>query len=167
MTEQQYEVISRMFHEDRNAALWLIWTNKVLTAIGYVSYALLLALVALDAAWAMLVRFVVVPALGFFVLSKFRSRFDAPRPYEVLDIDPIIIKDTQGRSFPSRHIFSMMMIACSWIAWDVPIGIVLGVCCCVMAIIRVIGGVHFPRDVVAGACFAIACALIGYVLIPL
>ena len=164
--EQRYEAMTRMLRDDPDAVLWLLWANKALTVLGYVAYPLLLLVVAMAGAWTDLARFIVVPAVGFVALSVFRKLYDAPRPYESFAIDPLIKKDTIGKSFPSRHTFSMMMIACSWVAWIMPVGIVLVICACAMACIRVLGGVHFPRDVVAGAVFAILCAIVGYALIP-
>lgn len=158
--------MTRLFRDNLDAALWLVWANKALTVIGYVAYPLLLALVAIAGAWIDLVEFIVVPAIGFAALSIFRKFCNAPRPYEVSAIEPLIQKDTIGKSFPSRHTFSMMMIACSWLAWNLPVGIILVVCACAMACIRVIGGVHFLRDVMVGALFAVLCAIVGYVLIP-
>ena len=166
MDEQRYQALSRPFQENPTAALWLVWVNKALTVVGYVAYPALLVAVALSSAWVDLVKFIVVPAVGFVSLSIFRARYNASRPYEVLAIEPIIHKDTVGKSFPSRHTFSMMMIACSWLAWFAPAGIALVACACVMGCLRVLGGVHFPRDVIAGTLFAIACALIGYCVIP-
>lgn len=166
MNEQQYQALSRPFRENPNAALWLVWANKALTVVGYVAYPALLVATALSSAWADLAKFIVVPAAGFVLLSIFRARYNAPRPYEVLAIEPIIHKDTVGKSFPSRHTFSMMMIACSWTVWYLPVGIVLIACACMMGCLRIIGGVHFPHDVMAGAFFAIVCSLIGYILIP-
>lgn len=166
LAEQRYERLTRPFREDANALLWLRLASKVLTVVGYVAYPLLLFLVAIEGAWADLAKFIIVPAVGFAFLSVFRYLYNAPRPYEVLAIEPLIEKDTIGKSFPSRHTFSLMMIACSWLAWNVPIGIMLIICALIMATIRVIGGVHFPRDVVAGALFAAVCAIVGYMLIP-
>jgi len=164
--ERAYERISRTFRESSNALLWLRLVNRALTLVGYIAYPLLLVLVALAGDWVAFVRFVAVPAIGFAALSVFRRYYNAPRPYEVLAIDPLIGKDTIGCSFPSRHTFSLMMIACSWCAWNVWVGIVGVVCSCVFGAVRVIGGVHFPRDVVSGALFALLCAFVGYVLIP-
>lgn len=166
LAEQRYERLTRVFREDANALLWLRLANKVLTVVGYVAYPLLLLLVAIEGAWAEFARFIIVPAVGFVALSIFRYLYNAARPYEVLAIEPLVEKDTIGKSFPSRHTFSLMMIACTWLAWNVPIGIMLLVCSCMMAAIRVIGGVHFPRDVIAGALFAVVCAIVGYALIP-
>ncbi len=164
--EQRYEAMTRVFRDNPDAVLWLVLANKVLTVIGYIAYPLLLIVTLLNGAWHELVRFVVVPAFGFVALSVFRSLYNAPRPYELFAIDPLIKKDTIGRSFPSRHAFSMMMIACSWTVWSLPVGIVLVVFACAMALIRVLAGVHFLRDVVVGVLFAILCAIVGYGLIP-
>ena len=166
MTEQDYERLTRAFRDAPNAVLWLQFANKALTVVGYVAYPLLLALVLGAGEWMDLVKFIAVPALGFVVLSVFRSWYSAPRPYEVLAIDPLIAKDTVGKSFPSRHTFSLMMIACSWCVWNAWVGAVLVVCSCAFGLIRVVGGVHFPRDVIAGAAFAVLWAVIGYGLIP-
>ena len=53
--------------------------------------------------------------------------------------------------FPSRHAFSAFAIAASWFAASVPVAVVLLVAAGALAVCRVLGGVHFPRDVVAGA----------------
>ena len=42
-------------------------------------------------------------------------------------------------------------IAASWFAASVPVAVVLLVAAGALAVCRVLGGVHFPRDVVAGA----------------
>lgn len=142
----------------------LVFVNKVLTAIGYTAYPLLLILLAMFDR-ALLLRCIVVPAVSFVAVSVFRYFYDAPRPYDISDVEPIIKKETHGKSFPSRHTFCMFMIAASWFVWQPVVGLVLGVCAIVMAVVRVAGGVHFPRDVIAGAVIAIAFAAIGYGLI--
>lgn len=142
--------------------------NKALTVLGYVSYPLLLALLFVFDR-GLLAGCVAVPAAGFIVLSVARRIIDAPRPYEGEGGRPALIgKSTQGRSFPSRHTFSMFMIAFAWMSWvpqGVVFGCVLALCACALAVARVALGVHHVRDVVAAAVVALAFSLIGYLLL--
>ena len=98
---------------------------------------------------------IAVPAVSFILVSVFRAKLNARRPYEVYQFQPLIPKDKCGNSFPSRHVFSMFVIGttiawqCMWAAVIVwALGIVL-------AVTRVAGGVHFPKDVIAGMCIGI------------
>ena len=140
--------------------------NEALTALGYVAYPVLLIALALTGRYDLLVRAVSVPGVAFAAVTLFRKAVNAPRPYETLDIDPLIEKDTAGRSFPSRHAFSLFMIAATWLVAQPAVGAALVACAIVLAAVRVIGGVHYPRDVIAGALAAAAAGLIGYVLVP-
>jgi membrane-associated phospholipid phosphatase len=105
-----------------------------------------------------------VPGISFVLVSVFRRIVNAPRPYEVFDGVPVIAKDTLGKSFPSRHAFSIFVIgmafcACCPLTWAGPTILVLGVA---LAVIRVIAGVHFPRDAIAGALAGILLGYMGF-----
>ena len=63
---------------------------------------------------------------------------------------------------PSRHIFSMFMIAMGWLVFWPPMGWTLLVVGVLLAVIRVLGGVHFPRDVLVGALCGIIAGLLGF-----
>lgn len=139
--------------------------NAVLTGVGYVAYPTLLLLLALLAP-GLLLRCLVIPAVGFAICTVMRSFVNAPRPYERLGAAPLIPKDTRGKSFPSRHAFCMFTIAYSWLVWQPAAGIILFAMACLLAAIRVLGGVHFPRDVVAGAILASIVCGVGYCCIP-
>ena len=166
MNHQQYNTWTARLRGNERAVRDLVRANKVFTAIGYVAFPLLLALQLAFGQWPAALRTVLVAGIAFVALSAFRYLVNAPRPYEVLDIDPFIKKDTRGKSFPSRHTFSMYMIAFCWMAWCVPVGVVLTVTGMEVAATRVLGGVHWPRDVVAAFVFAAAAALVGFVLVP-
>ena len=103
-----------------------------------------------------------IPAAAFVAVSLLRRVLDAPRPYEKDGIDPIIYKDTKGRSFPSRHAFSMAMIAMTWMAWMPAVGSALLAASVFMAAVRVVGGVHYPKDVIAGIAVAVICGIAGF-----
>ena len=73
------------------------------------------------------------------------------------DILPLIPRDGQGQSFPSRHVFSIFLIGTLWCGVWLPVGILLILFGILLACIRVAAGVHFPKDVLWGAIFGIIC----------
>ena len=165
MTAERYAQLTAWWRVHPRALGALVRANSALTALGWVAYPLLLVMAALLQP-GLLVRLIVVPLVGFALCTLLRRAIDEARPYEQLAIEPLIAKSTHGKSFPSRHVFSMTTIAASWLVLCVPVGVVLLVASAFMAWVRVLGGVHFAHDVAAGALLALACALIGYVLVP-
>ncbi len=163
MTIQQYNRISAPFRGERTVRT-ITLINKALTYLCYVAYPVLLAMLAI-ARDLRFWRVLVVPAVGFVLLSVVRKKINHPRPYQVLEIVPLIPKSTQGKSMPSRHLFCVYIIAASWF-WVVPaVGIALAIGGIVMAAIRVIAGIHFPRDVLVGSLVGILLGWVGYWLI--
>lgn len=162
MTAETYARWTAPLRAHARGARALLAANRALTLAGYLLYPLLLAVVAMAGEWGFLVRAVLVPGLSFAAVTLVRARLNRPRPYEVLDIDPLIHKDTRGKSFPSRHVFSIFMIAMAWLAWCPPAGAVLMLPSVFMAAVRVLGGVHWPRDVIAGAIVAVSCGVVGF-----
>ena len=73
----------------------------------------------------------------------------------------IIVKDTKGESMPSRHVFSITIIAMCWLYVSVPVGIIMLMLVAIMAASRVLAGVHFVRDVVVGFAVGIICGIAG------
>ena len=103
--------------------------------------------------------------LPFFVVTVLRKLIDAPRPYELYSFYENAPKKKQGSSFPSRHVFSSFIIATlSYILspWLTAAVALVGVA---LSVSRVLLGIHFVRDVVAGALIGITSGLIGLVLI--
>ena len=135
-------------------------TNSIFTGIFYVLYPLLL-LGLFCAESDSLIKTLMIPSAGFLLVSGLRLLVNRPRPYERFGLSPVIQKDTKGRSFPSRHVFSAAIIAAAFFVqqepWLIGTGAALFVCALVLGALRVIAGVHYVSDVAA----ALVCAGIG------
>lgn len=152
-----------MFRRHPLALKALRLSNKFVVIIMYLSYTVMLLWLGineLDQLW----KFIVIPGMGFIILSLARSLINAPRPYERWHIDPLIVRHKKGDSMPSRHVFSATTIAMCALRLNVGIGICLLVLAIIAAITRVIGGVHFPRDVFAGMVCGVVVGLVLFVV---
>ena len=136
-------------------------TNRFLTACGFFLYPLLLLFLLLKRELLMLCSFIFIPAICFLTVTIFRKVINKQRPYEKLPIQSLIKKEKKGQSFPSRHVFSIFLIATLWFYFWKPIGIFLLIAGIFLAIVRVIGGVHFISDVCAGAFLGIIAGWIS------
>lgn len=163
MTKDTYEKITGPLRNHPGEVKILKTVNKLLTVLVYCAYPILLLSLALSHDVRFL-RVLLTPGISFVLVSLFRNYINAPRPYEVLDIVPIIYKDTKGKSFPSRHVFSVFVIAMAMYYISMPMGIALMIIGILLAVVRVIGGVHFPKDVIFGAVIGILSGLVGFYL---
>ena len=97
--------------------------------------------------------YVLIPASGFVILSLFRKKINHPRPYETWDISPLLEKDSSGQSMPSRHVFSATIISMACLHASLPVGLACLLFSALLGLVRVLGGVHYPEDVLVGyAC---------------
>lgn len=101
-----------------------------------------------------------VPASGFVILSLLRKKLNAPRPYEVWEIVPLLDRDSPGQSMPSRHVFSATIISMACLHASISVGFILLILSAILCLVRVLGGVHYPKDVLVGY----ACGLVWGVI---
>lgn len=164
MTREQYIKITEPLRQDEEKTKKLISLNQILTGLVFMVYPLYMV-VLYGERDPKLTRAILVPAISFALVTVFRRIVNAPRPYEKFGIPPVLEKDTRGKSFPSRHVFSVFVIAVTIFNSHPGPGIILCLIGVVMAIIRVLGGVHEPRDVIAGAIIGLAAGVIGFYFI--
>jgi len=165
VTKEFYEKITAPYIKKPKLLLAARILNMGITLMTMAAYAgLLTALFILKD--IRFVRVFLTPSASFLVVSAMREIIKTKRPYEVLKIKPLIPKDRKGGSFPSRHTYSMYVIAMTFFYVCKPVGIALFALGALMAYLRVIGGMHFPRDVIAGAAIGILSGVIGFYLIP-
>ena len=94
--------------------------------------------------------YILVPALGFVLLTLVRKWINQPRPYETWGIVPLLDKDSSGNSMPSRHVFSATVISMCLLYFFWLPGLICLLLSAGLAAVRVIGGVHYPKDVLVG-----------------
>lgn len=160
MNLEQYTKIHDFFTRHSTAFSLLLMANRLLTACGFFLYPLLLLILLLKKDLFTLGCSIVIPALCFLTVTVFRKVVNRKRPYEKFPITSLIKKDKKGQSFPSRHVFSIFLIATLWFCFCKPVGVLLFIAGIFLAIVRVIGGVHFVSDVCVGALLGIIAGLL-------
>ncbi len=115
-----------------------------------------------------LVRVLLVPAACFIVCTVLRPLIGRQRPYDRFNAEPVgSFVRGKGKSMPSRHTASAAAIALA-VAYAFPspwviAGVVL--LSVLIASLRVLGGQHYPSDVLAAIALSSVISLIGYILI--
>ena len=125
--------------------------NRFMTVVMPMIYLTLLATTYLqEGLGKQVLIYVFIPASGFVILSFLRKKINAPRPYEEWTIKPLLDRDSPGQSMPSRHVFSATIISMACLHASLSVGVILLVFSALLGLVRVLGGVHFPKDVVVG-----------------
>lgn len=107
-------------------------------------------------------RVLLIPAIVFGTVTVLRKLWSQPRPYEALEIEPLIPREKKGDSFPSRHVASAGIIALAfWYVW-MPLGVGMAVIALLIAVIRPLAGIHYPRDVIAGLLLSLVIGTVGF-----
>ena len=129
-----------------------------IVSFGYIAY------LSLRVSLIFLTEMLVILALPFIAVTLLRRLINAPRPYELYGFYETAPKQRSGASFPSRHAHSAFAIGTLLCFFSPYIGAALLSLSAAMCIARVLLGVHFPRDVIAGALTGTVCSLIGALL---
>ncbi len=115
--------------------------------------------------WEKVLLAAVLLAVPYLAVTALRCFVDAPRPYEVYDIYTVPPKNKKGKSFPSRHVFSAFLIATAAMS-TVPVPAAILFClAAVLAVCRVLLGIHFIRDCTCGAILGILCGELSMLLL--
>ena len=135
--------------------------NRFMTVVMPIVYLTLLVTTYLQQGLGKQVGiYVFIPASGFVILSLLRKKLNAPRPYETLEIVPLLDRDSPGQSMPSRHVFSATIISMACLHASISVGFILLILSAILCLVRVLGGVHYPKDVLVGY----ACGLVWGVI---
>ena len=170
MKKETYIKMTQPFRDNPDLAKGIHIANKLCTGVMYLAYPVLLAYLFFFGKMSSYFSFwkaLFVPGISFVLLSVGRAMINRPRPYEAFEIPPVIPKDTKGNSFPSRHVFSATIIAVTFLlmspwSW---LGLLFFALSIALAVVRVVSGVHYISDVIAGIVIAVVAGVIGYLVI--
>lgn len=174
MTAERYRKIYDWFSAHPRTKKAVILLNRWLPAVPFVLYLVLLVMLNVQLGQAALgggaavlhcmqqiARAILVPGWAFLIGTTLRRHLNWPRPYEQPGFVPLVEKQTRGHSFPSRHAVSAAVIAMAWLYFCPPVGWVLTADAAAICVLRVLVGVHFPRDVLCGAALGFALGAAG------
>ncbi len=137
--------------------------NRFMTVVMPMIYLTLLAITCLQQGLGKQVGiYLFIPASSFVILSFIRKKINAPRPYEEWDIKPLLDRDSPGQSMPSRHVFSATIISMACLHASLSVGVILLVLSALLGLVRVSGGVHYPKDVVVGYICGLAWGVLFF-----
>lgn len=162
MKQESYMKIINMIKKSKRGESIVLFLNKYLTDMIYIAFIYLLFQLILEHRYEELVRIVLVTGISFVLVSVIRHFINAERPYIKYGFKPLINKEKQGDSMPSRHVFSAFVIGMAYLYINTALGIVVLIMGATIGVMRVLVGVHFPRDVIAGAVIGVLSGIIGF-----
>ena len=137
--------------------------NRFMTVVMPIVYLTLLTTIYFREGFGkQALMYVFIPASGFVILSFLRKKINAPRPYEEWTIKPLLDRDSPGQSMPSRHVFSATIISMACLHASLTIGMICLTLSAFLGLVRVLGGVHYPKDVVVGYICALVWGVIFF-----
>ena len=137
--------------------------NRFMTVVMPMIYLTLLAITCLQQGLGKQVGiYLFIPASSFVILSFIRKKINAPRPYEEWDIKPLLDRDSPGQSMPSRHVFSATIISMACLHASLTMGMICLILSALLGLVRVSGGVHYPKDVVVGYICGLAWGVLFF-----
>lgn len=129
--------------------------DTMLTAIFILSFLALFVIRLLSNVWAAFL-FLLTAAFFFLVLSAMRALFGKSRPEGA---------EKPSYSFPSRHAGCAFFVATVWFSLSSLASPFLYAASILLATVRVLRGLHFPRDVVGGAFLGVMFGVISLLIV--
>ena len=109
------------------------------------------------------IKVLLFAGIPFILVDLSRRLINAKRPYEVYTFYEKPPKNKKGNSFPSRHAYSVFVIGVLSFSLNPFVGIAILCLGLALCICRVLLGIHFIRDVIAGALIGIISGVCGLI----
>lgn len=158
ISTETYKSIVGFFKRNKTCNTVLKLCYNFLPLIMFVSYGILIVFMFFSDI-KIFARITLSPLTVFAIVTFFRKIFNRPRPYEKFATPSVFGKDKSGESMPSRHTACAFIIAMAFMYVSIPLGIAYLIISALIMISRVLAGVHFISDVIAGMAISL---LYGY-----
>lgn len=155
MKKEFYQKMASAVRKKPYGVYLVRWMDRLIVITTAMAYLILLGYLWKTGDFDRLYHALLVPAAGFVGISLFRRFWNAPRPYEEMELTPLIQKKTRGKSFPSRHVFSVFIIGMTFVPFNGELAAGLFLMGAVLAALRVVAGLHYVRDVIAAIVMAV------------
>ncbi len=165
MNQNRYNQISNWIREKTYRYKVFVGLYKTVPFLVMVMYGIMILYGVFRMERSQCIRIIAVPAVTFLTVTVFRKLINEKRPYEVLEIQPLIYKSKQGESFPSRHMVSVTIIAIAGLYVNILLGLWLIILSVIVGILRPVAGVHFVKDIVGAVCLSLVMGIIGFYII--
>lgn len=160
MNKERYQKTMVWLENHPRLTKFFILTEKFCELFVYIVYPTFLTYLAYHNP-PFFLRSTLICFIPFVLVSVLRKVLNAKRPYEVYGVSAAMKKDKKGSSMPSRHVFSAVIISVNFFFVFPILGVICGILALIMAVLRVLLGVHFIRDVAVGALVGIVFGLLG------
>mgnify|MGYP002308397879 FL=1 len=158
ISTETYKSIVGFFKRNKPCNTVLKLCYNFLPLIMFVSYGILIVFMFFSDI-KIFARITLSPLTVFAIVTFFRKIFNRPRPYEKFATTSVFGKNKKGESMPSRHTACAFIIAMAFMYVSIPLGIAYLIISAFIMISRVLAGVHFISDVIAGMAISL---LYGY-----
>ena len=103
--------------------------------------------------------------LGEALVGGVRFIYQQPRPFEIFNLPNQLLYHSMGNAFPSGHATAAFALATAAFLWNRKWGAILYGAAFLVGTSRVIGGIHWPTDIIAGAIIGSWSALMAYAIL--
>ncbi len=158
ISTETYKSIVGFFKRNKPCNTVLKLCYNFLPLIMFVSYGILIVFMFFSDI-KIFARITLSPLTVFAIVTFFRKIFNRARPYEKFATTSVFGKNKKGESMPSRHTACAFIIAMAFMYVSIPLGIAYLIISTLIMISRVLAGVHFISDVIAGMAISL---LYGY-----
>jgi len=96
----------------------------------------------------------------FGVITLFRYFYHRPRPFLALSLEQLITNDSY--SFPSGHTIFLFSLATATYFFNKKLSYFIFISGFIVGVARIMGGVHYPSDILGGIILGIITGVIVY-----